>query len=1321
LKRDANSYGLTADQVDAMKQPVLVRQVERPGSLDEARRLGSALNKSATGALGVSERAVSAGKNLKPETLSTVSNMLAEDDSSMRELLGRRGPEILRMMEQDGAITDRERPQFLDAQGGLSEEGKTFVERAMLGSVVNDSHLMDVAPKAILGKLEKSLGSIASIGSRPDEWNLLPVLRPALLRAVAEHASIAQRGSTVELTVNQRDMFGPGRNPLVDALVRVLDEKPNAVRAKFEAFAKDANQNLPGEIRMFGGGQAFDAFNNAFGSKLSDEEFRNGIDELLNLKGSTAAAKRQETPTARPNAVVPQRAAGKSTLRAPAPPTGRTAAEPNSGGGSPRAARPTDLAPRAPAPPAATKSPFMEGRQKTAIELRTADGNWQPATLDYYNGGVNGQPRRGRVTLANGSKLNDVPESGMRLATKEAPAPANAPGSSDETVHPIGPPIEGDIANLVRDRISKGLPVKIFTRRISREPREANRRAVDAAIHEQFGVSLPITDVKTAGDGAIYDDSSNVEHNTGRILSHTTNPGDEGKPILVDLDGTLRKSIPSGVTSPGVPPGGEAITERGIEGGQGTSTAGQPNGAVPTEVGRQPQRGGAVEPVATREAEPAPTRAAEEPRDAEAVRREPAAADPEWSGTRGAHMQERLLAKGKFDRELSRAKASTEPENIVRAQANPIQLHGVQVAQLNADAFQFLSERLSPGVDWPGVFLDRRSASKWVAEIGARASKLRQEGMGAAADAAKKLQLALDGIREPDGSIVLLREDYNDSTIREELAHRWQTKTDLRGSYAQTEVSQRPEFEEVNQRLRDIGYDLSPEDQATELIAKALAGDPAMKWTPEQQNAVVSAALHAAIDEMGSGVLDDMAPYDPAVKTSVEEAKQYGKESNARTGGEAVRGVVETPDEGLSQVGRKQGSDLSEEPGNRPAGAGGQRGVSEGRASEGELGAFQREQPSLDQRRATAMKNTLDAENPYGQRMDDIYGIDDWKEMSETRRAEVIDQDYREAENEEEAARKNKESDAEYDRKLDKKIAFMDKNQAKVEAQLKKAGISYTVQGGSTYSRYLHIDLPNDEVATIRISDHTPPVGRGGMIEGGLDYHDAADVSIHPGQESPKKLQELIDKGRSTNQLPAFQRRAPKPPASRALPGMERDIEAQRDAAAEEQGRQLTERLRAPRPPISRAAGIMERESPLFRDTDAGGQGSLFQRALASKDEETKTQNPWFLKSAKVIDAKMRGPMPGDALLHMLENNGVKPDEIKWSGLEDLRGEKRVTPDEVKESLAANAIKINEVDKSGNTEDQDTRYAASKITRRRTDTIWQSFVVRACDGSGVGR
>jgi hypothetical protein len=174
---------------------------------------------------------------------------------------------------------------------------------------------------------------------------------------VAEHASIAQRGSTVELTVNQRDMFEPGRNPLVDALVRVLDEKPNAVRAKFEAFAKDANQNLPGEVRMFGGGQAFDAFNNAFGSKLSDEEFRNGIDELLNLKSSTAAAKRQEAPAARPDAVVSQRTSGGSALRAPAPPTGRAAAEPSTGGGGPRAARPADLAPRAHVPPPVPSHP----------------------------------------------------------------------------------------------------------------------------------------------------------------------------------------------------------------------------------------------------------------------------------------------------------------------------------------------------------------------------------------------------------------------------------------------------------------------------------------------------------------------------------------------------------------------------------------------------------------------------------------------------------------------------------------------------------------------------------------------------------------------------------------------------------------------------------------------------------------------------------------------------------------------------------------------------------------------------------------------------
>ena len=47
----------------------------------------------------------------------------------------------------------------------------------------------------------------------------------------------------------------------------------------------------------------------------------------------------------------------------------------------------------------------------------------------------------------------------------------------------------------------------------------------------------------------------------------------------------------------------------------------------------------------------------------------------------------------------------------------------------------------------------------------------------------------------------------------------------------------------------------------------------------------------------------------------------------------------------------------------------------------------------------------------------------------------------------------------------------------------------------------------------------------------------------------------------------------------------------------------------------------------------------------------------------------MRGPMKGADPLKMLENGGIKADEIKWTGLGDLAGKERVTPEEVRTLL----------------------------------------------------
>jgi hypothetical protein len=70
----------------------------------------------------------------------------------------------------------------------------------------------------------------------------------------------------------------------------------------------------------------------------------------------------------------------------------------------------------------------------------------------------------------------------------------------------------------------------------------------------------------------------------------------------------------------------------------------------------------------------------------------------------------------------------------------------------------------------------------------------------------------------------------------------------------------------------------------------------------------------------------------------------------------------------------------------------------------------------------------------------------------------------------------------------------------------------------------------------------------------------------------------------------------------------------------------------------------------------------------------------WYLKSERVIGDKMRGPQDGAAVLKMLQTNGVSPDELKWTGLDDwLPTAGRVTPDQVKEFISQNAIRVDEV------------------------------------------
>jgi len=92
------------------------------------------------------------------------------------------------------------------------------------------------------------------------------------------------------------------------------------------------------------------------------------------------------------------------------------------------------------------------------------------------------------------------------------------------------------------------------------------------------------------------------------------------------------------------------------------------------------------------------------------------------------------------------------------------------------------------------------------------------------------------------------------------------------------------------------------------------------------------------------------------------------------------------------------------------------------------------------------------------------------------------------------------------------------------------------------------------------------------------------------------------------------------------LPGMETAVREQREAASEEQGRQLTERVNRPPESVEQSAGRMERESPLFRGTPASPQSEMF-APRNEPSQSARTFEPEYRDAAEQLGIEYRGVM----------------------------------------------------------------------------------------------
>jgi hypothetical protein len=185
-------------------------------------------------------------------------------------------------------------------------------------------------------------------------------------------------------------------------------------------------------------------------------------------------------------------------------------------------------------------------------------------------------------------------------------------------------------------------------------------------------------------------------------------------------------------------------------------------------------------------------------------------------------------------------------------------------------------------------------------------------------------------------------------------------------------------------------------------------------------------------------------------------------------------------------------------------------------------------------------------------------------------------------------------------------------------------------------------------------------------------------------------------------------RRSPAPLVPVDIPAL--DLTARR-AAAKATGSMFDEmpgkttftpRNKAVAPPRQLGFDLSE-EGPTREAREGTGEtGTLFQRreGLPQVDDLG-----FYSHAERVVEQKMGNRMPVADLRKMLTANGVKPDEMHWSGLNDFldaAGDKPVAKADVLDRLRQNNVQLSEVTKGGDTSEID---AQIEELRARQDAV----------------
>lgn len=300
LIENASTYGIDAEKIKGMKNPILIRRMTlKEGA--SLRDVVSDLNKTATSGMKTSERSVSSGARISQDTMDWVGERLSEfgEEASVKKVLASNPKEMINRLVRDGVIEGNKKANYYNDKDNLfTSTGKTFVEEAMFGRIIDDINLMEILPDAIKAKIESVIAPLAKVKDL-EGWSLGDGLKDAARMAIdAKKMNFNSYEYLRQSKIGGTGYTSPQANSLFEML---MDDSTATVKEKVRAYADRADATIrnkikseenkssmfPEEESAFKTESPSDVFNEIFGKREAFREERKAKKKVAPPKGET--------------------------------------------------------------------------------------------------------------------------------------------------------------------------------------------------------------------------------------------------------------------------------------------------------------------------------------------------------------------------------------------------------------------------------------------------------------------------------------------------------------------------------------------------------------------------------------------------------------------------------------------------------------------------------------------------------------------------------------------------------------------------------------------------------------------------------------------------------------------------------------------------------------------------------------------------------------------------------------------------------------------------------------------------------------------------